>query len=380
MPRRIGYGVALLAILGGLAIVAHVLLFYQHSHRVGTALVHAEEHATKVVRGKATCVSSFPASDTGGSSTLGSALAADGTAPAAGAGLPPVYALLESSSIGLVAPVVSGVGDSQLSVAVGHVPASSWPGTSGTSVLAGHDVTWFSEIDQLQPGEQISVVTPCQTFVYTVYDHRVVSSTTAIDQTAAPRLVLVTCYPLNALFLTSQRYVLYASLDQIIDTGAPTRPAPVPLTPNVPAPAALLAQGLGLTQNPAPLGSLSIQGTPTPAFRQSSGPLNDEGAVLALYFAALRSAEQDQPGWWSAVAPGVPFSAASPLVNGTVVENDTTFDPSLTVVGATMTGASLITRPELSGNDSPGNYQIQMTATVAYGTLVLSSWTMQPVG
>jgi hypothetical protein len=67
-------------------------------------------------------------------------------------------------------------------------------------------------------------------------------------------------------------------------------------------------------------------------------------------------------------------------VNGTVVENDTTFDPSLTVVGATMTGASLTTRPELSGNDSPGAYQIQMTATVAYGTLVLSSWTMQPAG
>ncbi len=380
-PRRIVAVVAVVAISFGFAIGAHIYLFYRHSDRIGQALIHTEQRAAAKVRATGKCVSPFPTSTTtvaSGSdvSVPGAALAAGAPVGVTSSGDPTVYALLKAPSIGLVAPVVNGAADPQLSVAVGHVVASSWPGASGTSVLAAHDVTWFSQIDKLNPGDKVSVVTPCQTFVYTVDNQEVVAAGTPIDQTTAPRLVLITCYPLDALFLTSQRYMLNATLSEVVDTGSPTGTAATGVTPVVPAPAALVAEGLDLEHNPAPLGSLSITGSPTATWRQSSDPLDDEAAMLELYFAALRSAEQDQPTWWAAIASSVPYSAASHLVGANITYNDADFNPSLDVTGDSLTGASLTTEPVLIQNDSPGTYRITMTASVVNGQLVVTGWTM----
>jgi sortase A len=390
-PVRLGYALASLAIAGGLAIGAHIYLFYQHSDQVGSALIHAEEKAATRARVSGKCVSTFPTSSGAGSLTTvsdpGSALAAQAPVGATTGDDPTVYELLKAPSIGLVAPVVNGDGDAQLSVAVGHVVASSWPGVSGTSVLAAHDVTWFSHLDHLAAGDELSVETPCQTFQYSVDSNQVVAAGTAIDQTSTGRLVLITCYPLDALFLTPKRLVVEATLTRVIDDQGSshgpshtpaTVPSPVvPVTPSVPAPAPLAAQGLDLSNNAAPLGSLAVTGSPSTSWQQSSGPLDDETAVLELYFAALRSAGQDQPNWWAAIAPGVPFSAASPLVGARITHNDSTLSPSLDVTGAALTGATLSTEPVLSGNHSPGIYRITMTAGVVNGQLVLTGWTMQ---
>ncbi len=368
-----------LAIAAGVALGADVVDFYRHSATVGAALIHQEQQTAVRVRGTGHCVANFPASPVGADPT-GSVPVPDAgsgagstTSAADGSG-PQPYALLTAPSIGLVAPVVQGIDGPQLAVAVGHVPTSSWPGVTGTSVLAAHDVTWFSRIDQLQPGDTVSVVTPCTTYRYTVDSHEVVQAGSVIDQTATPRLVLTTCYPTDALFLTSQRYVLYASLDRVLPTGEPTSgsaPAPAPV---VPAPPALVAQGLDLTHNPAPLGSLVLTGAPSPAWQQSTTPLDDESAVLSLYFAALRSAVEDRPDWWTAVAPGVPFTSASSLVGAEVVRNDTEFDPVLDVSGSTLVGAALTTLPELAGGRAPGRYRITMTAGVSDGQLVVTGW------
>jgi len=388
--RKVVFTLAILAIVGGLAIGVDIYGFYQHSDRVGSALIHTQERADSVARASGKCVSSFPASAPSGGSGLssaapGPALASNAPDNAPTGAAPTVYALLKASSIGLVAPVVDGVGDSQLSVAVGHVPASSWPGTEGTSVLAGHDVTWFSHIDQLVPGEQISVVTPCQTFLYTVEDHQVVSADTPIFQTEQSRLVLITCYPTDALFLTSQRYLVDAYLTGVVEAPVKTATPPsvvaptVPTTPAVPAPPALAIQGLDLAHNPAPMGSLSVTGTPSTTWQESSAPLNDTAAVVALYFAAIRSAEQGEGDWWVAIAPTVAYSSASHLFGATIIRNDSLLSPSLSVNGGTLTGVSLITEPVLSGNGYPGTYRIEMTAGVVNGQLIINSWSMQRI-
>jgi len=382
-PARMGATVvAVASMVCGVALGAHVLLYYQHSTRTGTALIRSEERSAAHVRAAGACVSQLPPSVTaavgGAGDSPGRALAA--TPPGGPAtSLPPAYALLDAPSIGLLAPVVDGTGESQLSVAVGHVTASSWPGAPGTSVLAAHDVTWFSRIQQLQPGDTVSVVTPCRTFDYTVADHRVVPAGTPIVQTAAEQLVLITCYPLDALFLTSQRYVLDATLARVVDAGSPAGTvAPEAAAPVVPAPPALAAQGLDLGHNPAPLGTLAVTGSPAIGWQESAAPLDDEAAVLQLYFAAVRAAEQDQPSWWAAIAPTVPFSAAAPLVGARITDNTRDFDPSLEVVGAVMTGASLATGPVLAGGRAGGPYRISMRAEVDDGDLVVTGWTMAP--
>jgi sortase A len=291
-------------------------------------------------------------------------------------GEPTVYALLEAPSIGLVAPVVDGTEEPQLSVALGHVMGRSWPGPTGTAVLEGHDVTWFSHLGNLKAGDAVTVATPCRTMSYQVQTSQVVPAGTPILQTTESRLVLVTCYPLDSLSLTTQRLVVTANLTGIVSRVATTGKVAAPLAPIVPAPAALEAQGLDLVHNPAPMGTLSLAGTPTVAWQQSAEPLADEQSVITLYFAALRSAEQDQRAWWTAVAPTVPFDAAAPLVGATVSHNDSTFSPVLQVTGTSFTGATLTVDPVLSGGTEPGLDQITMTATVVGYQLLVSGWTV----
>jgi sortase A len=73
-------------------------------------------------------------------------------------------------------------------------------------------VTWFSRIAQLRPGNEISYVTPCWTYSFTVTSHTIVAAGSPVYTTGAALLVLETCYPLDALYITSDRYLVYASL------------------------------------------------------------------------------------------------------------------------------------------------------------------------
>jgi len=374
-------GVACLLAAAGIGI--QIYRYHLHSDRVGAGLVRREQQALTAAGRSRSCTPAMAgAGESAEPAGAGVPVPIDGLAatpsgvPASGE--PTVYALLTAPTVGLVAPVVDGTGETQLSVALGHVTASAWPGPSGTSVLEGHDVTWFSRLGNLRVGDPVSVETPCRTMSYRVETSQVVAAGTPILQTSGSRLVLVTCYPLDALSLTTQRLVVIADLTGIVGRGGATGAVAAPSTPVVPAPAALAAQGLDLAHNPAPMGTLGITGTPTPAWQESAAPLADEGAVVALYFAALRSAEQDQPAWWAAVAPSVPFASALQLVGATVTYNDTTFDPVLGVTGTTFTGATLVTKPVLAGGAAPGLHRIAMTASVVGGQLVVTGWAMTP--
>ncbi len=199
---------------------------------------------------------------------------------------------MTAGSIGMNAPIVAGTDDPQLNVAVGHLTTSVWPGTGGTVVLAAHDVTYFSRINLLRPGQLIDFTTPCHTYIYRVTSYQVVATGSPIySYSNRYELVLETCYPLNALFVSSQRYLVYAEQVAILPTGGRV-PASLPAlpAPSVPAPPELASQGLTLTNNEAPLGVLHLVGRPSTMWQQSVAPLNDEAAILADYFAALRSA------------------------------------------------------------------------------------------
>ena len=287
--------------------------------------------------------------------------------------------LLEAPSLGLVAPVREGASDAVLDDAVGHIPASPWPGHPGTSVFSAHDVTWFSRIDGLVPGDEIRYVTPCRTYTYRVTSHRVVPAGYPVYNTAIPSMVLDTCYPLDALYLTNARYLVYATLAVTSPTSLlpPPRASPVPLT--VPAPRALAAQGLGLEQNEVPLGRLRLAGAPSPTWRETNAPLQAEAAALTAYFGVIRSAEQGKRIWWEALAPSVPQRSATGLWEGEITGYDTRLDVTLRVQGDRTLGATLTAEVTTAGSGQPGTYDITVTETVtATGRLLVSRFTMRP--
>ncbi len=362
LRRRAGWVVAGTLVAAGGVLVGQVGLFGWRYHVTGHALV-TREHAVI-----AAAHSSHGACQPATSGTSGAVTVVDGWG---------VHGELEAPAIGLDAPVVEGTGDAALAVAVGHDPSSTWPAPSGTTVLVGHDVTWFSQVGRLVPGDTLDYVTPCTTYRYQVADHRVVQSGTPLSSGSPGRLDLVTCFPLNALYLTSRRYVVEADLVSVIDTGAVPAPPPTYPVPTVPAPPALAAEGLGLSANPTPLGSLALAGSPSIAWQQSATPLEVHTALLELYFGALRSAEQNQPAWWAALAPTVPLADAGALVGATPSGNAAPIQATLEVTGATVTGATLTAAPTVTGPAHP-TWRVTMTATVVGGSFTITAFSVAP--
>ncbi len=348
-------------IAAGLYLVVGVASFEWGFHHVGHQLA-AHEHAViaKARRTPAACT--------------------NGDGPVADVDGVQVHGTLEASSIGLDAPVVEGTDDAQLAVAVGHDPASVWPSSQGTVVLNAHDVTWFSRIDQLGPGAVLDFVSPCVTYRYTVTGTSIVKAGAPVLNGPGSRLVLVSCYPFTALYLTPDRYLVDATLVKVTDGAshhAILANYPVPV---VPAPTALAAQGLGLATNDAPLGTLTVSGTPSPAWQQSTNPLDVHEALLALYFAALRAAEQRQEAWWSDLAPGVPWSAARALWGATVAHNNAPVDAVFDVTGADVTALSVSSSPVIAGGSTPGRFHLNVTAAIEHGDLVLTSFQLTRLG
>jgi len=287
--------------------------------------------------------------------------------------------IVEAPSIGLEAPVVQGTGDDQLAVAVGHVPGSVWPGPHGTTVFSAHDVSWFSGIDQLTPGSMVRYVTPCKTYVYRVTSHAIVLTGAPVLNTVRPTLVLDTCYPLDALWLTPKRYLVYADMTQVVAGGHATElPAATDGTIPTSLPAPVAAQvGARLTTS-APLGPLTITGTPTAAWKQSMKPLNGSGSALTLYFGALELAGNGDTAGWAQAAPGLGTGPIGPLWNAQVDETLNSVSPTLAVDGSTVTGATVTSAIAISGGNAPGNYNVTMHAAMEHGILTLTSWQMTP--
>lgn len=348
---------------GALAIVASIVAFYVHSDQGGAALRRqfqqtqpAAAPTTAAPRSAAHTTAITPCSET------------YPTTPGKPGGI------VEAASIGLDAPVVQGDSDPQLADAVGHVPASSWPDQTGTTVLVAHDVSWFSRIDHLHRGQTIAFVSHCTTRWYKVTGSSIVQAGSPVYNTSTPRLVLVTCYPLDALFLTPQRYELTAVLSRVTFGGrAATVPARGLGTVPTSLPASVAAQVAPRVTTTAPLGQLTLSGHPSPTWSQSEQPLNASGSALELYFGALQVAET-APSSWNQLAPSVPASTAQALDGATVVGVPGSVTPTLFVSGSTVTGATVQSAVTLSGGSAPGTYSITMTAAIRHGRLTVIGW------
>jgi len=250
--------------------------------------------------------------------------------------------VLDIPALHVVAPVVNGVSESDIAIAVGHDPSSPWPGSPGESLLLAHDVSFFSRLSSLEPGDEILFAKGC-----TLSRYRVVSSKVIKPGTLMPTppggagLGLVTCWPTNALFWTPDRYSVQSVL---VSSGPITKhlpsPAGLPPVPKVDIAQALAAEGVGLQQNEVPLGTLAVDGSPAASFAEGPGPLADEQAVLHVYFAARKAALARSSAWWSGLAAkGVPLPAAW--------ANRGPLSVHLDVVGVRLVGATAVA-PDVS--------------------------------
>jgi LPXTG-site transpeptidase (sortase) family protein len=127
-------------------------------------------------------------------------------------------ARLQIPKIGVDQIVVLGVSRAQLRAGPGMHPSSAAPGSvSGNTVIAGHRTTYgapFWSLNELDPGDGITVTTSYGTFTYTVTATSVVSpdDPTITGTTTEPLLTLYTCEP------------RYSARKRLVVTAAPATP------------------------------------------------------------------------------------------------------------------------------------------------------------
>jgi sortase A len=140
------------------------------------------------------------------------------TTPGSGPRIIPgdAYAVIVIPSIDLDMVVVQGTDYESLKKGPGHYldTADPWDGT-GRVGIAGHRTTYlhpFFDLDQVQDGDTISLLTEYGRYDYVVTANFVLPEETAgkvLAQTSDPTLVLTTC---NPKYASSQRLIVTADL------------------------------------------------------------------------------------------------------------------------------------------------------------------------
>jgi sortase A len=123
----------------------------------------------------------------------------------------------------LRAMIEEGDDDDTLSHAVGHVPGTALPGSSGNVAVAGHRDTFFRGLGDLKRNDEIDVDTLNGTYRYRVDQISVVdpSNTSVLASTYRKTLTLITCFPFHYIGPAPRRFIVQAT--QI--SAGPSSPA-----------------------------------------------------------------------------------------------------------------------------------------------------------
>lgn len=280
--------------------------------------------------------------------------------------------VLDIPRIGLVAPVLAGASETDLSEGVGHLDGSSWPDQGGTDVLEAHDVTFFARLDQLKPDDTIVLRSECRQWTYRVSEGRVLTAGDPVEDQSEPTLVLVTCWPTDALYFTNQRYVLKATQ---VSTRATTEP--VPAVENFSVPGLRLAAGLSANDVSVdtlgtPEGTLTESASLSPALRSSAASLDAAATAMDTFDSGLLAAERGEPVLWAPVGPPVVFTRAAPLIGRRPVW-ESLLDLNLGGTGTQITGAALHAEISVAGRP----YHLAVHLTVSGGYWQIAGWDMR---
>jgi len=95
--------------------------------------------------------------------------------------------------------VLAGDSGRTLAFGPGHTSGSALPGEAGTTVISGHRDTHFRFLAGLKPGDQLTLDGINTSTRYTVSSTRVVDQRQFKVSASGDRLVLITCYPFDAV-------------------------------------------------------------------------------------------------------------------------------------------------------------------------------------
>lgn len=121
-------------------------------------------------------------------------------------------AQIEFPSLGTSHIVLSNASGEALAFGPGHLSGTPLPGERGTTVIAAHRDTHFSNIRELESDDVVILTTQDGTRrEYKISGARIVDARqSGIDPHAETALAIVTCYPFDAKERGPLRYVVFA--------------------------------------------------------------------------------------------------------------------------------------------------------------------------
>lgn len=123
-----------------------------------------------------------------------------------------LFAHLKIDNVGVDADLYFGDGTSQLNSGLGLYNGSFIPGYGKTSLIAGHNNTYFNGLKNISIGDTVDISTNYGNYSYVVSDTKIFNNdySNAYDLSADyENLILYTCYPFDTLGLTKSRLFVY---------------------------------------------------------------------------------------------------------------------------------------------------------------------------
>jgi len=112
------------------------------------------------------------------------------------------------------AMVREGDNDHTLSIALGHIPGTAFPGQEGNVGVAGHRDSLFHGLKNVAADDEITFETPRASYVYRVESTRIVKPerTEVLKSGPTRELTLVTCFPFEYVGSAPDRFIVKARL------------------------------------------------------------------------------------------------------------------------------------------------------------------------
>jgi LPXTG-site transpeptidase (sortase) family protein len=112
------------------------------------------------------------------------------------------------------AMVREGDSDHTLSIALGHIPGTAFPGQKGNVGIAGHRDSLFRGLRDVAADDEITFETPRASYVYRVESTQIVKPERIEVLKSGPtrELTLVTCFPFEYVGSAPERFVVKARL------------------------------------------------------------------------------------------------------------------------------------------------------------------------
>ena len=119
---------------------------------------------------------------------------------------------LEIPRLGVSAIIREGTDAGTLRLAVGHIRGTASPGEGGNVGLAGHRDTFFRRLREIRSGDEVRLTTLDGRFSYRVTSTSIVlpDDSHVLQDTPAPSLTLVTCYPFYFVGPAPRRFIVRA--------------------------------------------------------------------------------------------------------------------------------------------------------------------------